>query len=133
MSDETVTCVECGKVERLRWVESRNDELRRRQTCFTDTFWAEHSERTDKRRIVTPDFVHYSLGDEDALPKRGVGRGFDGSKFRVTYTDGRVVWTTNLWYQGSVPEHWRGRFTPNAEVVSDWTLRREAAVGEGEV
>jgi hypothetical protein len=121
---EFVTCVECGKVEELRWVESRNDDLKRRQMCFTDAFWAEHREEDDEYAIVTDDFTHYQIGDEDYPIKRGPGRGFDGTKFRVQFYDGREVWTTNLWGQGTVPEHWRGRFTPNAEVVSEWTLKQ---------
>jgi hypothetical protein len=91
--------------------------------CFTDAFWAEHSERSDDRQIITEEYGHFSLGDEDAYPKRGPGRGFDGAKFRITFNDGRVVWTTNLWSQGTVPEHWHDRFTSNAEVISEWSLR----------
>lgn len=128
---ETVTCIECDTVEELRWVEDRNQELRRRQMCFIDTFWAELLE-ADKRHlfaVVTDDYVHYWIGDEDASPKRGPGRGFDGRRFRVSFKDGRVLWTTNLWHQGTIPENWQDRYIPNAEVVSDWNIHHECGPG----
>lgn len=33
------------------------------------------------RRMSETDYNHYWIGDEDALPKRGPGRGFDGEQF----------------------------------------------------
>lgn len=119
-----VTCTECGKTEALRWTEEMNAELRERQMCFTDAYWARMSDVS--QRVVTYDFQHFVIGDEGS---RSYMRGFGGRRFRVTFHDGEVVWTTNLWGQGQVPEHWRDRFEPNAKVESAWTLREEGGTG----
>ena len=116
-----MTCIECGDEIEFRWVEEHNTELRRRRMCFIDAFWAEMVEKDAARdnAITTDKYWHFVVGDEEALPKRGPGRGFDGRRVRVHFRDGRQVESTNLWSQGEIPDHWRNRFAPNATL--EWT------------
>lgn len=123
-------CIECAETVEFRWVEEVNEDLRRRQMCFLDAFWAKQLEQPGG--VVTESFSHYRIGAEDA---RGF-RGFDGRRFFVEFFDGSEVETTNLWGQATVPERWRDRFVPNAKVESEWGRReaeRRTAVDPGKL
>jgi hypothetical protein len=65
----------------------------------------------DNPRTARIDGVHYMVGDEKAGPFM---RGFGGSKFHITFNDGRQVTTTNLWCQGDIPKALRDKLPDNA-------------------
>lgn len=69
------------------------------QTWYAD-FWRERIEHPKPGAFVA-DGKHYTIGEDKGGPKEF--RGFAGSEATVIYDDGRIVHTTNLWYQGSVP------------------------------
>lgn len=65
--------------------------------CFHEDFW---NNTLDEDAVIVNGKC-YHIGDEDS---RSSFRGFDGMKYTIKFNDGRVVETTNLWYQGEVPE-----------------------------
>lgn len=113
-----LTCEHCGGREEGRYMKECRDEMARNRACFNCNFWLEKvrwRESGDPTAVVTKDYRHYRIGVESGTP---AFRGFGGHKFTVRFHDGREVETTNLWHQGTVPERFRHRLTPNAELTS---------------
>lgn len=114
-----VVCKECGKDEKLTWYPEHNAKLRTRSLCFDCDYWQDYvDEMSDPaigpRCVRTPDGIHRTIGDEHA---RG-SRGHDGRRFVIAFDDGRRVESTNVWWQGPIPEHFRARLPPNARIES---------------
>lgn len=109
-------CVECGAPDLARVI----DKARLLETgrCFSCDLWLGRVQEmaTDTTRVLTPEWRYYSIGEATNAPKDC--KGFGGHPWVVTFTDGRVVFTDNLWLGGEVPEALRDRFTPNAIVES---------------
>ncbi len=66
---------------------------------FMVKFWGEQLD--DRSNAVVCDGTHYRIGDE----KKGgsTHSGFGGSRFTFTSLTGKVVTSTNVWYQGVIP------------------------------
>lgn len=111
-----VACVECGDPDPHQCTTDRERRLAE-QVCGTCDFWRmrlRYHGEPKPNHVVTDGWVCYSIGDG-----RGSAscRGFGGAKFTVRFHDGRTVETEDLWYGGIVPERFRDRFTPNAQVI----------------
>ena len=119
-------CTECGKHESGDWMEDVAKDLIRRGVCFSCNFWLEKVDMVGKKKVARINGKHYMIGREDAPSL--MFRGFGGTKFTVRFFDGRVVETTNLWHQGTVPEHFKERLPDNAEFVYQ---ERERSVYKG--
>ena len=106
----------------LTYNEETIKKLLEQGACHECGFWidqAEADEDPDRGGIVTPDYGHYVVGDEDANPgPRGSFRGFGGEPFTVYWISRAPTTTTNLWSQGNIPEIHRHRFTINAMIKS---------------
>jgi hypothetical protein len=114
------TCRECGEWHGREWVPEHAARLRKEQLCHHCYFWHEKihwmANAKDAARCVrTSDFIHFTIGDEQI---RG-SRGHSGRPFIVTFRNGGTVRTTNLWFQGPIPERFRDRLTPNADVCEE--------------
>jgi len=81
--------------------------------CFKDAFWLEKIEDKDVLTIINGECYH--VGDEQS---KSSFRGFDGSRFIIKYIDGdkkdKVIVTTNLWYNGVIPDKFRDKLKDNA-------------------
>lgn len=103
-----------------------SSEVRRLETdgrCFTCAYWLDQIDNEPELRAVI-NGTHYRIEPErgGGYPTSGAGRGFSGRKQVIRFTDGRtppVVTTTNLWYQGKVPQLFRDRLPDNAEFVRE--------------
>lgn len=117
-----MTCQKCGKEDTdfTHYSEHciEREIMERENVCFACAFWvnAQQEHKNDPRYFVA-DGNSYWIGDEHS----GSDRGFGGAKFRVTYPDGRVVETTNLWHQGDIPEWLRPEMPDNAK-LSGWMV-----------
>jgi hypothetical protein len=107
-------CENCGKeIEKSNYMHytvcSNN--------CFTDMFWKDKIEIKDDPRTVRINGQHFYIGKED---KKGnpEWRGFAGKLFIIKFNDRRIVKTTNLWYNGTIPEKFRKELQDNAELMS---------------
>ncbi len=114
------TCSECGEVTHPSYVGNNQigAALRARGLCFIDDFWARAYADYQAGKRVVVDGSSYTIGPaRDAGPKSCRGHG--GRLFRIQYPDGRVVETTNLWSQGTIPARWRDRMADSAVFVPD--------------
>lgn len=82
-----------------------------------DDFWKSKVEIKDNPNVARINGVHYFIGDEKGTNSF---RGFDGEKFRIKFHDGREVTTTNLWYNGKIPEEYMKELLDNAVFIKDW-------------
>lgn len=110
---ENEKCRVCGKeITNHRWcVPICSDE------CFTKDFWDQKLERYkkgDKNIVVCVHHVYY-IAEENASGDRG----FDGAVRYIKFFDGRLVRTTNLWYNGKMPEEYYDKMPDNA-TWSNW-------------
>lgn len=82
--------------------------------CFSINYWNERVEQqknNDPNLVVINDVV-YQIGDENS---RSTFRGYDGRTFEIEFFDGRMVTTTNLWFNGGIPEDFKDKIHNNAK------------------
>lgn len=82
-------------------------------------YWIEMLKKDFKRpphTVAIIDGHHYVIGPENADGMRGFG----GDKFIIHFKDGKEVITTNLWYQGEIPEEYKQLFYDNADFDYKW-------------
>ena len=102
-------CKVCGKE-----VES----YRENDVCFSCEYWEElykQDMQSPPHTYAIINGTHYVIGDENS--KETYFRGFGGQKFKIKFFDGTEVTTTNLWYQGIPPEHFKDKFPDNAQFI----------------
>jgi len=111
--DHDLDCSECGRPIWLLWC---NDErLIAHRECFACNGWLRLIRNRGPNSIVVDGGdgtrQHMTLG-----PKQVPGRwnGCGGTWFTVTFKDGRVVETCDLWFQGGVPNRFWDRLPVNA-------------------
>lgn len=104
-------CEVCGKeIER----SSYSDSVLCSSECFHDHYWMQRVNRQDVPTQVVVNGCVYQIGDENSSSSF---RGFDGRKFEIEFFDGRRVVTTNLWYNGEIPEKFRELLPDNAKFI----------------
>jgi len=110
---ETIVCKVCGETERLTY-GTHNERLKSERLCFTCEFWLRYvwNDPTEPRALVI-NGGHFMIGDEERRHP-GEMRGFAGRKFLIEKFTGEQIVTTNLWYQGKIPQHFRERLPDNA-------------------
>lgn len=112
-----LTCSYCGKNDNPKYFESDKEissVMRVNHACFTCAYWLAAALKKDDPCSVRVKGVQYWVGDEKSICERGFG----GSYHKIRFADGRVVETTNLWYNGEVPSFMKGALQDNAEFVS---------------
>lgn len=103
-------CVTCGDLEDASHWMNAKDLLRTHQcqTCFT---WTSRLRDRDDPNCVRICGILFLVGGEDEGHRL---RGHGGRKFKIQFLDGRVIETTNLWYVGPIPFHFRAVLPDNA-------------------
>ena len=111
---EKFKCRMCGSLEdTTRW--TNGPKLEEKQLCFSCNFWDEIVPSYNKgEHFVDQNNGCYVIGNEN--PKATYFRGFGGAKTTITFNDGRIVKSTNLWFRGDVPEHFKTLLPPNAQL-----------------
>lgn len=105
-------CRICGKEhENKRWGVPHEDLCS--NDCFTQNFWLEIIAEAKKDKYMHPviDGTCYCVCDEDS---KSSFRGFDGALFYITFNDGHMIATTNLWSNGPVDSRFKDRLPNNA-------------------
>ena len=105
------TCSICGVKARATYMEPDRSRMIENKMCFKCDFWQAYlkmRERNNPNAVVV-DGVHYYIERGNTFDK-----GFGGAEVRIKFHDSREVTTTNLWYQGAIPDHFRDRLTDNA-------------------
>lgn len=113
-SRTVVSCSVCGAPDSAAYMQPTRERLLRERLCFTCAHWLDAAAKPPE--VVTGDWGIYGIGRSGVGPASA--RGFGGRRFTVRFFDGRTVTTDNLWSGGTIPERFRDRFTPNAEVIS---------------
>lgn len=75
-------------------------------------YWTNLARNHDKVNWVVCNWTHYIVGGENEKWK-----GLCGRKYKIVYLNGKEVFTTNLWYQGEIPENERFQFRNNVSKV----------------
>lgn len=94
-----------------REIESVYPHLQEKELCFQCDFWGKLAKDKDSESSVRIGGEHYWIEKGNTYPIRG----FNGRQFTIRFFDGRVVTTTNLWYQGKIPQIWKVLLLDNAE------------------
>jgi len=98
---------ECGECECIHpWKGRMNGGI-----CYSCSFWRGVSERArlDERSVVV-EGVHYTVSRYQNVSRvQSSGLGFGGTTFLVRWFDGRRYVSNDLWKQGEIPPHFRGR------------------------
>lgn len=105
-------CRICGKEhENKRWGVPHEDLCS--NDCFAQNFWLEIIDEAKKDKYMHPviDGTCYCVCDEDS---KSSFRGFDGALFYITFNDGHMIATTNLWSNGPVDSRFKDRLPNNA-------------------
>lgn len=106
-----IVCGECGEADLLCWFEAKRQALIDAGVCLG----CDHFLRLiDNPRGVRINHEHYMVGDE-----RGPAsvRGYGGARHTFKMFDGTTITTTDLWSQGTIPEHFWTRLPDNATWV----------------
>jgi len=82
--------------------------------CFHINHWNEMIKNKDSPKIARINREQYYIEDED---KNILFRGYSGRKFKIKFFDGREIISTNLWYNGEIPESHRELLPDNAEFI----------------
>lgn len=102
-------CTKCGRVEDADTYgdgKTQNGNM----LCFSCRFW---TRIVADGNAVIADGRAYEVAPE--WPKTGM-RGSRGLKFVIEHADGSQTTTTNLWYRGTVPAHFRDELPDNANL-----------------
>jgi len=121
-------CVECGDPPFGSWMKQVADEMVARGLCFWCNAWTNTLAELGSDDAVI-DGTHYSIGPEPAPGAYRSALGHGGARFEIEFFGGRTVTTTNLWAEGRVPEHFRGRLPDNARFIQ--RAQHSAFVGAG--
>lgn len=104
-----MTCKECNSNIRLSY-GNLNTELETNQVCIDCHFWT-NVLNSRKKIVISGKCYHIDPNEKSEY------KGFDGRRFKIQFLDGTLIETTNLWHNGTVPEHFLGRFPDNAKFV----------------
>jgi len=100
-----IICSQCGNKENLAYIDPVRGNLIDKMLCFSCNFWSEYVSNRNYPNSVRVNGNHYWILSETI--QKGAFRGHSGIKFRIDFFDGRIVYTTNLWHQGVIPERFR--------------------------
>lgn len=107
-------CKECKKEEDENKFTNGKDLLAK-NLCFSCDYWTQRIERQNSLTQAVIKGVVYQIAKEQEVGFRG----FDGEKFIIKFKDGRLIHTTNLWYNGKPPSRFKDKLLDNAEFIKD--------------
>lgn len=111
-------CKVCGKEFQETQYSSEYKDICSSE-CFNKFYWIEKvsSYQNNPDKFVAIDGSLYYIDDEDSISSF---RGFDGIKFVIKMKDsGKVIVTTNLWFNGEIPKELRNQIPDNAEFIKE--------------
>ena len=109
----TEPCKVCGETETTKWINAK--DLISRGMCHTCEYWQERVEKVGSQTQAIINGIVYHIASEDSTPTRFRGHG--GQKFTIKFDDERIVTTTNLWYNGPIPQNFIDKLPDNAVFI----------------
>lgn len=105
-------CVTCGEPEDAsHWMNAK--ELWRVRQCQTCHTWTTRLKDRDDPNAVRICGILFLIAPDDPEETQRI-RGHGGRRFKIRFKDGREVTTSNLWYVGPIPFHFRAVLPDNA-------------------
>lgn len=84
--------------------------------CHRKLFWLEIIAERDKHIVIDGECYYLDRNNLNGHDRAGF-KGFSGKLFRIKFNNGEIIETTNLWYNGKVPEEFRGYLNDEAVFV----------------
>lgn len=84
-------------------------------TCFSIHFWRQICSEKEEHLII--DGECYCLGTPVLSTKPSSMLGYGGRHFTIRISNGEVIETNNLWYNGTVPPEFKDQLPDNATFV----------------
>lgn len=106
-------CVECGGVISANYDKGLKAQLIERNMCFSCSLWFDRIEACKENRVMIVNHQMYSIIDEN---EKGSFRGFGVARFHFMKYGIDYV-STNVWFGGNIPQHFRERIPNNAIIV----------------
>lgn len=78
---------------------------------FYEEFWTEkvHAKKQNSHRYPVANGEMFYVGSDTDYVK-----GFCGTKFCIKFFDGTVIYTNNLWHNGTIPDNFREKLPDDA-------------------
>jgi hypothetical protein len=117
--DAFAPCRRCGDPsDRASHVHHGGPEgdLVRSGLCWKCAFWTNVLLRRSPETSFVHRGVHYTVHPDHPPGTPDHCHGHGGRLFRITFPDGRVVESRNVWCQGGVPESFRAELEDDARV-----------------
>lgn len=115
VAGDSLICKICGK-EFSRKVFNPPYEDICSFECFDENFWLEwiyeYMQEPDLHAIIKGNA--YSIGKENVSL---YAKGCDGRKFKIKKNDGSIIVTTNLRFNGEIPDKYRDKLADDADFV----------------
>lgn len=107
-----LNCKECGSEVNLNnWMPEFKAKLAERGVCHKCDYWVDRLPKTINQIVINGEVFQI----DNNHPKRKSSAGHGGREFifkRIGCNE--IERTTNLWYNGIVPEHFKLRIPDNA-------------------
>ena len=114
---DAIICKECGDYDLPMSFEPMKSEMIELGLCSHCHFWTGIYMTKDNPKRIFANGDAYWIRDEDQGSWSAM-RGYGGHKFFIkkylTKNTFTIITTTNLWHNGTVPEHFRSRLPDNA-------------------
>lgn len=108
-----MNCIICGKeIEK----SSYSHKVLCSSECFDIDYWNDQVKDKNDPRIVRINGEQYYIENENL---KSSFRGFGGRKYKIRLFSGIEITTTNLWYNGEIPESHKELLPDNAEFIKD--------------
>jgi hypothetical protein len=107
-------CKICGRADSpVNWTKGSLEN----GLCLSCSIWTRIKKAYDRGRKVVIDGRVYHVSNEND-PSHF--RGFGGRKFKIEMIEtGRIIDTTNLWHNGTIPDRFRKGMPDNAKFVNE--------------
>lgn len=99
------------------------------EMCMSCFYWWQHIKYRSNgdltpngERVARINGEAYIVGHEDLSKYDYNFRGYGGAKFLISFFDGTIVTTTNLWSNGPIPQRFRVELPDNAQFISEEPL-----------
>jgi len=108
-----IVCSVCGRLAPVSgFFKEIQTKLRANKMCHSCDFWSGYVATKNNPLIARIDGKHYTIKENESGPE--YCKGFSGRRFNIKWHDGRTRTTTNLWYQGHIPKHFKDELPDNA-------------------
>jgi len=81
---------------------------------FHKEYWNDIVKNYNNGDEIVVNKIAFFVDDEKQI---GTYRGYDGRRFKIRFKDGTEKETTNLWYNGEVPDEYKDVLVDNAEFI----------------